>query len=86
MFSLNVEDVKEFGEHSADLVKRVTDARDQVESLSVEIDKAKQVLERLVELRNAAAEEWGNALLAASKEFQAGQNILDAASREQSES
>lgn len=82
MFSLNVEDVKEFGEHSADLVKRVEDARDQVEALSVEIDKTKQVLERLIELRNAAAEEWGTALLAASEEFKAGQRVLDAASQE----
>lgn len=82
MFSLNVEGVKEFGERSTNLVKRVEDARDQVESLSVEIDKTKQVLERLVELRNAAAEEWGTALLAASEEFQAGQHVLDAASRE----
>lgn len=82
MFSLNVEDVKEFGEHSANLVKRVADARDQVESLSVEIDKTKQVLERLVDLRNAAAEEWGSALLASSEEFQAMQHVVDAASQE----
>lgn len=82
MFSLDVENVKEFGEHSENLFMEVVGARAQVEALSVEIEKTKMVLEGLIELRIAAAEEWGKALLVVSEELQAGRSVLEAASRE----